>query len=148
MIARIRAMGYKVKVDTNGSRPQALKALLDEGLVDYVAMDIKGTPEKYPRICGRQAVSVAAVKESAALLMGGAIPYEFRTTVVKELHQGQDFEVIGHWLTGARAYYLQNFRLSDQVLDQGLHPCLAEELEDDLRRLQKCIPQAKCRGQA
>ena len=123
-IRKIRAMGFHVKLDTNGSRPGILKALLDEGLLDYVSMDIKNAPAKYLTTIGIPAepqtpadnLITDSVRQSAELLIQSGIPYEFRTTVVKELHSKEDLLTIGNWLNGAKAYYLQSFRDSETLV--------------------------------
>ena len=123
-IRKVRGMGFHIKLDTNGSRPGILKGLLDEGLVDYVSMDIKNAPGKYLTTIGIPSDSQAStdnlitdsVRQSAELLMQSGIPYEFRTTVVKELHSEDDLLTIGRWLNGARAYYLQSFRDSETLV--------------------------------
>lgn len=151
-IRKIRAMGFHVKLDTNGSRPGVLKALLDEGLLDYVSMDIKNAPKKYLTTIGipeesQESDSSASssdtgkdalrfdnlitdsVRQSAELLMQSSIPYEFRTTVVKELHNEEDLLTIGKWLNGARAYYLQSFRDSETLVGASLGQFHAYESE-------------------
>ena len=145
-LGRIKERGYAVKLDTNGSYPDRLSALIDLGLVDMVAMDIKNSPEKYPLTTGIPAPDIAAVWESADLLMHGTLPYEFRTTVVKELHCAEDFEKIGQWLHGARAYYLQSFLDSGDLLATGLHPHTKETLTEFLYLVQKHIPCSYLRG--
>lgn len=134
LIRKIRSLGYKVKLDTNGSRPDAVKALLDEGLLDYVAMDIKNSPEKYAVTTGLNpdACPIEAVKKTAALLTESGIPYEFRTTIVKELHTAEDLQNIAKWLNGAKAYYLQPFKDCDTLVgcDEGhFHSYSSDELK-------------------
>lgn len=119
-IREIRERGFAVKLDTNGSHPAMLRELLDEGLLDYVAMDIKNTRAKYARTVGRPQVNLDAIDESIALLMGSGIEYEFRTTVVQELHEASDFEEIGRWIEGAEHYFLQSFTDRDTVPDRTL----------------------------
>ncbi len=115
LIRKIRAEGYKVKLDTNGYHPELLKAILDEGLVDYVAMDIKNSEEKYALTCGLDTIDMDKIKESISLLMNGNTEYEFRTTVVDELHDENDFEQIGALIGGAKRYFLQRFTDRDSV---------------------------------
>lgn len=151
-LAAIKDEGYLVKLDTNGTRPQMLEQLLREGLVDYVAMDIKAGRDNYVRVCGLETDSCAPLLEkvarSADLLMSGPADYEFRTTAVKGLHSMADFADIGNWLSGCRAYYLQSFRDCPEVLLQN-HPFDAfssAELQSFLDCVQKKIPQAVLRG--
>jgi len=124
----VKALGYPVKLDTNGSFPDLLAALLKQELVDYVAMDIKNTPEKYGKTVGLRNFDPGPVLESAALLMKGTVPFEFRTTVVREFHEEEDFKAIGRWLRGAPRYYLQNFVASENTIAQGLHGYTPREL--------------------
>lgn len=146
-IGKIKDLGYSVKLDTNGAFPERLKELCGEGLVDRVAMDIKNSPERYAKTAGAD-VDVGKIKESAAFLMSGAVGYEFRTTVVKQLHRAEDMLRIGQWLKGAQAYFLQNFRDSDTVLAEGLTPFSDGELEAFKRLLLPFIPNTKIRGES
>lgn len=104
-LRRVKDLGYAVKLDTNGTRPGVLRALLGEGLVDYVAMDVKAAPEKYAAAVGLPACDLAPVRESAALLMEGAVDFEFRTTVVEQLHAPEDFDAVGRWLRGRKSTF-------------------------------------------
>lgn len=135
-IRKIRTMGFHVKLDTNGSRPGILKALLEEGLLDYVSMDIKNAPKKYlstigitEGVSGFNNLITDSVRQSAELLMQSSIPYEFRTTVVKELHSEEDLLTIGKWLNGASTYYLQTFRDSETLVGASLGQFHAYEPE-------------------
>ena len=145
-LGKIKELGFAVKVDTNGAFPDRLKALCGEGLVDYVAMDVKNSPERYAKTAGAE-IDIGKIKESAAFLMSGAVGYEFRTTVVKQLHRAEDMLKIGQWLKGAQAYFLQNFRDSDTVLKRGLSPLSDEELEAFKRLLRPFIPAVRIRGE-
>ena len=145
-LRKIKELGFAVKVDTNGAFPDRLKALCGEGLVDHVAMDIKNSPERYAKTAGAE-IDIGKIKESTAFLMSGAVGYEFRTTVVKQLHRAEDMLKIGQWLKGAQAYFLQNFRDSDTVLKRGLSPLSDEELEAFKRLLRPFIPAVRIRGE-
>ena len=125
---RLKDMGYLIKLDTNGSYFNALKALIEEGLIDYVAMDIKNTKEKYPLTVGVDNVDMTAIDQSIDYLLKGNIDYEFRTTLVKEFHDISDVAKIAQRIKGAKAYYLQNFVDRDKVIQKGLHPLSHEEL--------------------
>lgn len=142
----IKEIGFAVKLDTNGSFPDRLKELVGKGLVDYVAMDIKNSPEHYPATVGIDHYDIAKVKESVALLLEGTVPYEFRTTVVRELHCADDFVSIGSWIKGAPRYYLQVFEDSGDILESGLSGYGKAEMEGFLRILRKTIPGAELRG--
>ncbi|MFC1789706.1 anaerobic ribonucleoside-triphosphate reductase activating protein [Patescibacteria group bacterium] len=108
-IKKIKKMRFFVKLDTNGSDPKMLKKLIDEKLVDYVAMDIKVPREKYTKIVGEK-IDVEKIQESIDILKYGAVDYEFRTTVVPTIHQKEDILKMAKWISGAKKYYLQNFR--------------------------------------
>ncbi len=125
-IIEIRKLNFKIKLDTNGTFPDKLSDLLDTGLIDYVAMDIKNSPEKYPLTVGLPDFDPKPVFESANILMNSPVPYEFRTTLVHEYHTFDDIEKIGRLLSGAKNYYLQNFEDSgDLVGSVGISPVLS-----------------------
>lgn len=142
----IKLLGYEIKLDTNGSFPQKLKGLVDGGLVNYVAMDIKSAPRNYAAASGIRDCDINAVRESAAFLMEDKIPYEFRTTVVRELHAFSDFDEIGGWLSGAERYFLQEFVNSDGVFRENLHPYTKAEMLKAKEILAEKIPSVKIRG--
>jgi pyruvate formate lyase activating enzyme len=144
-IRRARELGLLVKLDTNGSRPDILHNLIEESLLDYVAMDIKASPERYSAVSGVEA-PIAAVRESVDLLKNSSLPFEFRTTVVKGLHTEEDFPAIGRWLAGSPAYFLQNYRDSEQVLDRRFSSFKKEELEHFRQLLLPFLPSAALRG--
>ena len=146
LMRRVKSMGYAVKLDTNGNHPEMLRRMMEEGLVDYVAMDIKNSPEKYAMTAGLEKLDLSAVKESARLLMEGNVNYEFRTTVVAEFHEEEDFVVIGEWLKGAKAYYLQSFTDRDSVPFGNLHAPSREEIYTFCRTMQRNIPNTHVRG--
>lgn len=146
LIQKIRNLGYLVKLDTNGYRPEVLKALCAKGLLDYVAMDIKAGRSNYKKACQVTDLHMEKIVESAAFLLTGAVSYEFRTTVVKGIHAPEDFEDIGKWLAGCTRYFIQSFVDSDQVLCQGLLPFSKEELETFAEILRPSVPVVKLRG--
>lgn len=116
LIREIKDLGYSVKLDTNGSFPKRLKKLIDENLIDYVAMDIKNSKEKYGVTVGKEKFDIAPVEESVEILLSEKVDYEFRTTVTNELHTVEDFYEIGQWINGAKNYYLQAYRDSENVI--------------------------------
>ncbi|MBR7185587.1 MAG: anaerobic ribonucleoside-triphosphate reductase activating protein [Clostridia bacterium] len=128
-IRRIREAGFAVKLDTNGSFPEQLRALVREGLIDYVAMDIKHAPAHYGEAVGIAGFDPAKVEQSIDFLLSGAVPYEFRTTVVAELHHDGDFAAIGRRIRGAERYFLQTFRDEGDLLTGGLHAPTREQME-------------------
>ena len=144
-LGKIKALGLGVKLDTNGSQPQYLGKLLQKDLIDYVAMDIKNSPQKYDTTAGATGI-LPQIKESVDLIMNSGIDYEFRTTVVKELHEASDFHAIGTWLQGAKAYYLQCFVDSGDILCPGLHAPEKDELEHYLAIAGSYIPNTHLRG--
>ena len=146
LMRRIRSLGFAVKLDTNGTHPALLRAILDEGLADYVAMDIKNRPEKYARTAGLEKIDLAPVRESARVLMDGAADYEFRTTVVDELHEASDFEAIGAWIAGAKQYFLQAFTDRDSVPFGNLHAPSAEKLAEYVEIARRYVPDTRLRG--
>lgn len=109
-IQSIKELGLKVKLDTNGTNPDMIAFLYEHDLVDYVAMDIKNSKELYAKTCGMTTVDLSAIDQSISFLRTSGIPYEFRTTLVKELHSEQSTIDIGNWIAGSGAYYLQNFK--------------------------------------
>lgn len=145
-LRKIKKLGYAVKLDTNGTFPEKLKELVAEHLVDYVAMDIKNSKEGYAKTVGIQSVELQKIEESVAFLMKGTLPYEFRTTIVKELHTVSDLQKIGTWLAGADAYYLQNFEDGPCVIQQGMHACELEELKRMQEAVLPFIPNTVLRG--
>ncbi len=162
-IRKVRSLGYLVKLDTNGSRPDTVNTLLSQGLLDYVAMDIKNTPEKYAataglmhRITDSGSPSIAAdnfitasVRKTAMLLMNSDIAYEFRTTLVREFHTKQDLLEIGGWLQGADMYYLQSFRDTDTLVGAPMgtfHAFSKEELLSMKELLRPYFKRVELRG--
>jgi len=143
-ILGIRKLGFLIKLDTNGTFPEKLYPLISDGLIDYVALDIKNSPEKYPLTVGLPAFDPTPVFQSAAMLMNGSVPYEFRTTLVRGLHSREDIENIGALLNGAKNFYLQNFEdsgdlvgFADSGAQTGLSGFSAAELEEFKRILEK-----------
>ena len=118
-LRKVKELGFLIKLDTNGSFPKKLKNLVAEGLVDYVAMDIKNSREKYNLTADCQ-VDIENIEESVAFLLLGEVDYEFRTTVVKDYHNIEDIKAIGEWIKGAKNYFLQNFVDSGNLIKDGL----------------------------
>lgn len=145
-IKKIKDLGYLVKLDTNGTNPTMLRALVEEGLIDYVAMDIKHARTKYATIACNESFSLDDVAASVAYLKEGHIAYEFRTTLCKELHSENDMTSIGMWLMGSPAYYLQPYRESDGVLCPGFHPHDPATLDTFVHILSAFIQKVEIRG--
>lgn len=119
----IKQLGLLVKLDTNGFHPDVLHRLLDQKLIDYCAIDIKNSPQHYAATIGVDEPDMAALEASVSCLLScnGTFSYEFRTTIVKELHAEEDMYAIREWIRGARAYYLQSYQDSAQVIRTGYH---------------------------
>ena len=146
--ARIKGAGFAVKLDTNGSFPDRLRTLVSQGLVDYVAMDVKNAPERYAETVGVDGLDLARVRESVSFLLEGSVPYEFRTTVVRELHAESDLRSLAEWVAGAEAWFLQSFIDEESVLGGTgrFHAWEPEELRHILPELQRIVPTAALRG--
>lgn len=123
-----KELGFLTKLDTNGTRPDVIKAALDENLLDYIAMDIKNSPERYAETAGLSTVRFSAFEESVDLIRNSGLSYEFRTTVVKEFHTKEDLLAIGEWLNGAKCYALQAFKDSGNLIKPGLSGYTRDEL--------------------
>ena len=118
-LGKIKELGYSVKLDTNGYRPDVLKDVVNSGFVDYVAMDIKNSREKYGITAGLNNFDISKIDESVDFLMNGIVDYEFRTTVVKELHNEKDIQDIVSWIKDAKKYFLQGFNDSGDLICSG-----------------------------
>ena len=145
---KIKLLGYPLKLDTNGNHPDTLRTMLEGGLVDYVAMDIKNAPERYAETVGLPELDLAPVRESAAMLLGGTVDYEFRTTVIDQLHDEASFEAIGAWIQGAKRYFLQPFTDRDTVPFEGLSAPSDEKLGRYLEIVRPFVQEASIRGRA
>lgn len=146
LLQEIRTLGYPIKLDTNGTHPALLKTLTEQNLIQMTAVDIKACPDNYPALCGLVHPELDAVKETVEFLKNGTLDYEFRTTVIRELHSEKDFIEIGQWLTGAKAYYLQAYRDSEEVLQPGFSSYTRKELEYFREILKRTIPLVELRG--
>ena len=144
-ILRVREMGLAVKLDTNGTLPRQLKALLDRRLLDYVAMDIKSAPAHYSRAAGVE-VDLTQIEQSIALIQASGIPHEFRTTAVKGIHLPEDFVAIAH-LVGDSPYFIQRFVDSGNLLGTGCSAFSEEEGRQILSLVSPIAPHSKLRGQ-
>lgn len=144
-IRRIRDLGLKIKLDTNGTHPEQIRNLLDQQLLDYIAMDVKASPEHYCRAAGVSAVPMEEIRRSIDLIMNSGLPYEFRTTVVKELHDLPHFHQLGQLISGARLCCLQTFCDGDTVNVQGLHPFSENDMRKAAEILQLYVHEVKIR---
>ena len=147
-LEQVKALGFAVKLDTNGSSPDKLKDLVSRSLVDYVAMDIKNSPAKYPVTAGIDPGLLPAIRESVDFLLSGAVDYEFRTTVTAEFHEVSDFPEIGAWIRGAKRYFLQPFVDSgDLISKEPMHAPDEETLAGMLAAVSPFVLRAEIRGQ-
>lgn len=145
-LLEVKELGFTTKLDTNGLLHDRLRAAVEAGAVDYVAMDIKNCKTHYAETAGVPGLDLAPIEKSVQFLMEGKVDYEFRTTVVKELHTQADFTQIGQWLKGAKRYFLQSFKDSGDILSPGLSAPEKEELLEIRDRLLVNIPVVELRG--
>ena len=144
---KVRSLGYKIKLDTNGSFPDRLKELVEAKLVDRVAMDIKNAPALYRDTAGVDELHMAAIEKSKDYLLSGVIDYEFRTTVVKGLHSKESLIDAAKWIAGAREYYLQQFKDSGSVIDlNGLGAYDEQEMHALAEAVAPYVPAVQVRG--
>lgn len=141
----IHDRGLLVKLDTNGALPEKLAPLMEQGLVDYIAMDIKNSKEEYARTCGL-AEFPQGVEESIRMIMSSGIPYEFRTTVVREFHTVESIRALAEWISGTEQYFLQAFTDSGDLIGQGLSAFSEEDMRTLLDAALAFVPNAKLRG--
>lgn len=145
-LEKVKALGFSVKLDTNGSFPDRLRALVSAGLVDRVAMDVKNSPALYEKTAGA-AVDMAAIARSRDFLLSGSVDYEFRTTVVKGLHTKESLMDAARWIRGAKEYYLQQFKDSGDVLAiEGLGAFDEKEMHALADAAAEFVPSVQVRG--
>ena len=147
-LARIKELGYLIKLDTNGYQPDVLHNLLNKKLIDYCAMDIKNSPIKYAITAGLASCDFHLIEESVSCLLSIAdyFPFEFRTTLVRELHDKEDMHAISEWLKGAPSYYLQSYTDSENVISPGYHALSAQSLLEYRDICVQTIPNTRLRG--
>ena len=145
LIKKIRDLSLAVKLDTNGAYPERLRSIIDQRLVDYVAMDIKNSKEKYALTAGAD-IDIEKISESVDILMSSGIEYEFRTTVVKELHSPEDIRGIGEWIAGADKYFLQSFTDSGELIADGYSAHTPQDMASLLEIAKQYVPSAALRG--
>lgn len=146
LIRRIKELGLRVKLDTNGTKPEVVAHLLDEHLLDYVAMDIKGSRGIFEMITGAPVSCFDKVIETIRLLINSEVAYEFRTTIIEEYHTMDEIRKIGELISGAKHYYLQSFVDSEYVPDHTLHACNKEKLIEMKEYLSTYIDDVEIRG--
>jgi len=147
----IKKLGFSVKLDTNGTNPKMMRELIDRGLIDYVAMDVKApfTEEKYSKAAGANTTALLPkIEKTTHTLLKGKVEYEFRTTLVPTLHTTSDIREICEKIKGCRKYALQNFRADGETIDpsfQKLKPFSKAEIESFFRTAKDIIPNTTLR---
>ena len=146
-VLKVKEMGFAVKLDTNGTFPEKLSSLLEKGLVDYVAMDIKTSPQRYPEVSGVSNEALFEnVQKSVEILKKSAVPHEFRTTTARELQTREDFEEIGRWLKGEKRFFIQQYEPSGELVGDEMTPYEKEELEEFKKVAENFVEDVEIRG--
>ena len=145
-IGKIKDLGYAIKLDTNGSFPEKLISLVEKGLVDYVAMDIKNSKAKYMATIGVNNIDMASIEKSVDFLLQNKVDYEFRTTIVDGFHTVDDIQDIVVWIKGAHKYFLQNFVDSGDLIEAGLSPVSVDMLKEMKKKATEFVPCVEIRG--
>ncbi len=147
MLEKIKKYDVSIKLDTNGSHPEVLKRLTAKNLIDYIAMDIKNAPEKYAETSGLPDIDLGRIEESVSFILGSGKDYEFRTTLVKGIHQIEDIKDIAEWISGAEKYFLQQFKDSgDLIVPRGLSAFSPEEMNDYADTARQFVETVELRG--
>ena len=145
-LSKVKELGFKIKLDTNGTNPALLKELVSQNLVDYVAVDIKNSPEKYAETVGLKSFDMSTINETVNFLMNGSVDYEYRTTVTKQFHTEKSMEEAARFIRGAKRYFLQNFVDSGNLIGSGITGQSKEEMEKLLAVVKKYVPDSCLRG--
>ncbi len=145
-LARVKELGYPVKLDTNGFFPERLQKIVAAGLADYVAVDVKNSKEKYAETVGVPGLDLSPLEETVAYLLSGPVPYEFRTTVVREFHTVEDIGKIGRWIKGAERYFLQNFVDSGNLIGENMSAHPKAVLQEMVKEAEKYVKTVGLRG--
>ena len=145
-IGEIKALGYSVKLDTNGSFPEKLISIVEKGLVDYVAMDIKNSKAKYGETVGVDNFDIVPIERSVEFLLQHKVDFEFRTTIVDGFHTLDDIQDIVVWIKGTHKYFLQNFVDSGDLIKPDLKPVSAILLKEMQKKATEFIPNVEIRG--
>lgn len=145
-LIKIKELGYSVKLDTNGYRPSIIREAMAAGAVDYFAMDIKNSRESYARTVGLSDFDISKIEESVSALMSGSVDFEFRTTLVRELHSEDDVLSIAKWIRGSQKYFLQTFIDSGDLIGTNFSGYDKNETEYLLKLLKPYVPNAQIRG--
>lgn len=143
---QVRQLGYKTKLDTNGTNPDILANLIESGLLDYVAMDIKNSKQKYALTVGERDVDLNSIEKSVEVLKSSGVDHEFRTTLIKEFHCYDDMERIAEWIRGAKRYYLQKYNDNEGCISHGFSEIPRKEAEDFVKAFEGKVGYAGLRG--
>ncbi len=143
---KLKNLGVSVKVDTNGTNPDMVKTLYENGLADYFAVDIKNDKANYAKIIGFDEYDTSKVEKTVEFLLGGGAPYEFRTTLIKEYHGAENIKAIAEWIKGADKYFLQKFKQSDTCISNALNGVDEATAKEFIQILTPYIPSVKLRG--
>lgn len=146
LIKKIKDMSFLVKLDTNGTNFAMLSSLVSDGLVDYVAMDIKNSKQSYAKTAGLSEFNIGEIEKSVAFLLADKVDYEFRTTVVRELHTTSDIAAISEWISGAKRWFLQSFKDSGDLIGQGFSAYSEREMQGLVQVGKVYVPNAQIRG--
>lgn len=145
-LSEIKSLGYKVKLDTNGYRPEIIEEAIENKLVDYIAMDIKNSPERYAKTAGLTYFEVERIKRSIDLIMNSGLEYEFRTTIIKEFHDERSIKEAAWLIKGAKRYFLQMYIDREGCLEHGFHAFDRKEAERLCRAAEEFVPSVKLRN--
>lgn len=145
-IIKVREMGYKIKLDTNGTNANMLENLIAEGLLDYVAMDIKNCKEKYPLTIGSDRIDMQDVERSVEILKNANIPSEFRTTLIGEFHSDDDMQKIEEWIKGGKSYFMQCYKDNDGCISHGFSEVQKQDVERFKLYFANCVDRVDTRG--
>ena len=145
-IKEVKALGYSIKLDTNGFYPDKLISLVEKGLIDYVAVDIKNSYSKYAKTTGIENLDLSPLKRTVEFLLSGKVDYEFRTTIVEGLHTEADILDIGKTIKGAPRYFLQNFVDSGDLIGEGLCAISLENMKKMQKIATQFVPNTEIRG--
>ena len=143
---KVKNLGYKVKLDTNGTAPETVASLVKNGLCDYFAVDIKNDKENYAKTIGFDVFNLVNVEKTVDFLLKGSVPYEFRTTIIAEYHKKENIQRIAQWLCGAEKYFMQKFKSGDNCIKQGLSPVPKETADKFLYIMKEKVKQCALRG--
>lgn len=145
-LRQIKSLGYKIKLDTNGTRPDLIKCFFDQGLVDHFAIDIKNSKARYAETIGLKQIDLTSIEETVRFLLASDCSYEFRTTLIEEFHDENSIAEIGEWIAGAKRYYLQRYIDSPNCIEHGFHMVSKEKAEKYAKSLQNIVKTVELRG--